>query len=81
MNEQERLTEQRRKLFKQLDWLLVIAPPILALVVGCVGAFLVAAVVPIPNTSFWGRWALGVLVILGLPTLAFVIKSWYERSR
>jgi membrane-anchored protein YejM (alkaline phosphatase superfamily) len=67
--------EERRKVFRQISWAFVYAPPILAAFIGVFGAAFLAFFVPVPNTNFWGRWALGVVVILVLPALAYWLKE------
>lgn len=81
MSVKEQLEERRRKLFKQMDWLFVILPPLLAMFVGAVGGFFVALVIPIPETSFWGRWLIGFVGILGIPTIGYGLKLLFERNR
>jgi uncharacterized membrane protein len=62
-----------------MEWVFVYAPPLLAVWVAGSAALLLAFFVPIPGTSFWGRWALGMLVILVLPTIAYVVWSRVRR--
>lgn len=61
-----------------MEWLFVIAPPLLALFIAGFGAAFLAWLVPVPGTTFWGRWALVVLVLLGLPLLWQGIR-WLQR--
>jgi hypothetical protein len=58
-----------------MEWAFVYGPPIVAVLVAVSGSALLALFVPVPNTSFWGRWAIAFLLILGLPTLAYLVRS------
>jgi hypothetical protein len=71
--------EERQKLFRRMEWLYVYVPPLLALLIGVGGALILAAVVPIPGTTFLGRWVLGVLILLVLPTVLYVVWSYVKR--
>ena len=73
--DREELERRRRQLFRRMEWVFVYAPPLLALFIGVFGALFLAWAVAIPGTSFLGRWALGLLVILGLPALLYWIRS------
>lgn len=67
--------EERRKLFRRMERVFVIAPPILAILVGVIGSGLLALFVPIPSIGFWGRWLLGVLIILVFPAIIFILRD------
>ncbi len=69
------LDEERRRLFRRMEWIFVYAPPLLALFIAVFGAAFLAWAVDLDGTSFLGRWALGVLLILGLPGLVYLVQS------
>ncbi|HUE96759.1 MAG TPA: hypothetical protein VMN39_08870 [Longimicrobiaceae bacterium] len=71
--------QERKKLFRRMEWAFVYAPPLLAAFVGIFGGIFLAYFVPVPGTTFWGRWALAMLVILVLPTLAYVVRERLRR--
>lgn len=73
--------EERRKIFSRMEWVYVYTPPILAIVVGVAGSALLAYLIPLGTMTFWGRWALGVLIILVFPSVIYVVKSYLERGR
>jgi uncharacterized membrane protein len=64
-----------------MEWVFVYAPPVLALLVGAIGAALFAFLVPLANTTYLGRWAIGILLILVLPTVIYLVKSYLERDQ
>lgn len=70
---------EREKLFRQMTWIYVYGPPILAILIGVFGGFVLALFVPVDGTTFWQRWLGAVLLVLGLPTLAYIIKSMLTR--
>ena len=67
--------QERRKLFRRMEWVFVYAPPLLAIFMAVFGGLFLAFVVPLEGTTFLGRWALAVLVTLVLPTLAYLVKE------
>jgi len=67
--------EERRRLFRRMEWVYVYAPPLLALVIAVFGAAFLAWAVDLDGTTFLGRWALGVLLLLGIPGLIVLIQS------
>lgn len=73
--DREELERQRRQLFRRMEWVFIYAPPLLALFVSVFGSLFLAWAVAIPGTTFWGRWALGMLVILVLPALVYWLHS------
>jgi hypothetical protein len=75
----KRPDDERKRLFRKMEWLFVYAPPLLALFIGGFGALFLAAVVPVPGTTFLGRWVLAVLVILVLPTIVYVVRLLLKR--
>jgi hypothetical protein len=68
--------EERRRIFRRMEYVFVYAPPLLALFFGLSGAAFLAFIAPIPGTSYWGRWAIFVGVLLVLPTLAYLV--WHR---
>ena len=73
--------EERRRLFRRMAWVYVYAPPILAVLISVIGSAVLAFIIPLRGTTFLGRWALGVLIILVFPTVIYVVKSYLERGR
>jgi hypothetical protein len=74
------LDEERRRLFRRMEWVFVYAPPLLAAFIGVFGAAFLAWAVYLPGTTFWGRWAIGVLLILVLPGLVYYLLDRKNRS-
>jgi len=72
-----RSDEERRRLFRRMEWVFVYAPPLIALFVAGFGALFVAWLLEIPGTTFWGRWTVLVVIILGIPIVGHLI----QRSR
>jgi hypothetical protein len=70
--------EERRRLFRRMEWVFVFGPPLVALFIAAFGATFIAWLVPLPGTSFWGRWAIVVLIILGLPLIWYLIQRRRE---
>ena len=67
--------EERRRLFRRMEWVFVYAPPVLAVFVGVFGAAFLAWAVDVPGTNFRGRWALGTIALLVLPAIVYYIQS------
>jgi hypothetical protein len=61
-----------------MEWLFVFAPPLLAAFIAGFGALFVAWLVPVPGTSFWGRWAVVVAIVLGIPVAWQLIQRLRE---
>ena len=72
---QQDADRERQKLFGRMEWVFVYLPPILAICIGVFGGLFLAAVVPLEGTTFWGRWALAVLLILVLPALVYLVRE------
>jgi hypothetical protein len=79
MRERRSTDEERRKIFRRMTWVYVYLPPLLAIFIAMIGSTIVAFLVPIEGTTFWGRWALGMLVILVLPAIVFATKTYLKR--
>jgi hypothetical protein len=73
--------EERRRLFRKMEWVFVVAPPVLAVFIAAFGAAFVAWLVQFPGTTFWGRWAVLVAVILGIPLLWHGVRWVLENRR
>ncbi len=72
--------QERRRLFRQMEWVFVWAPPLLAVFFTVFGAAFLAWLVAIPGTGFWLRWVVLVVIILGIP-LAWQGIQWWRDSR
>lgn len=62
-----RSDEERRRLFRRMEWAFVFAPPLIAAFVAGFGALFIAWLLPVPGTTFWGRWGIVVGIVLGIP--------------
>ena len=72
--------EARRRIFRRMEWVYVYAPPFLAVCVAAAGSALLAFVVPVPDTTFRGRWALAMVVVLVIPALVHFLRSRIGRG-
>lgn len=72
--------EERRRIFRRMEWTFVYAPPTLAVLVAVFGSAFLAWAVDVDGIGFWGRWAVGVLVLLVLPALVYWIRSRRDRN-
>ena len=72
--------EERRRVFQRMEWVYVYAPPFLAVGIALAGAFLLALFVPLEGTTLLGRWGLGVGLLLGVPLVIYVVKSWLGKG-
>jgi polyferredoxin len=70
--------EERRRIFRRMEWAFVWAPPLIALVFGLSGSAVLAFLVPIPGVGFYARWAIFVVLVLVVPTLGYLV---WERVR
>jgi hypothetical protein len=73
--------EERRRLFRRMEWVFVFGPPLAAVFIAGFGAAFVAWLIHIPGTTFWGRWAILVALILGLPLLWHGARRILESRR
>lgn len=71
--------ERRRELFRRMEWLFVYGPPIGIAFITIFGSLFLATVVPLRGTNFWGRLALAAFAILGIPALAYLVRSWWQK--
>lgn len=67
--------DERRRVLRRMEWFFVYLPPALAVLIAALGAALIAWLAPIGETTFWERWTIIVLVVLGIPT-AWQIYNW-----
>ena len=71
--------EERRRLFRRMEWVFVYGPPLLLLFVGASSSLLLAWLVPVPGLQFWAKWLIGMLLIVGLPVAAYLIRERWTR--
>jgi len=70
---------ERRKLFRRMEWVLVYAPPLVAVFIALFGGIVLALFVPVPGTNFWGRWAIAIGILLVLPVLVYLLRALLRR--
>jgi hypothetical protein len=68
------LDRRRRKLLKEMEWVFVYAPVMLAVLVALLAGAFIAWIVQVPGTNFWGRWAIAALLIIAIPAAGQLIK-------
>jgi hypothetical protein len=68
----------RRRLFRRMEWVFVYGPPLLALFIAVFGGAFLAWLVPLAGTTFWQRWVGVVLIVLGIPALIYLVRTWWE---
>jgi hypothetical protein len=61
-----------------MEWVFVFGPPLVALFIAVFGAMFIAWLVPLPGTSFWARWLIVVVIVLGLPLAWYMIQRRRE---
>jgi hypothetical protein len=71
--------EERRRIFRRMEYAFVWAPPLIALVFAVSGSAVLAFLVPIPGVGFYARWAIFVLAVLVVPALAYVVWDRVRR--
>lgn len=71
--------EERRKLFRRMEWVFVWAPPLLIILIAGSAGALVAWLVPIEGFGFWARWLFVFLVVIGAPLLVYVVRERLRR--
>lgn len=71
---------ERRRLFRRMEWAFVFGPPLIALFVAVFGALFMAWLIPVPGTSFWGRWLIVVLIILGIPIAGHLVQRLKQKT-
>jgi hypothetical protein len=62
-----------------MEWVFVFLPPILALFISVFGGLFLAFFVPLPGTNLWGRWAIAVGIILGVPLGVHLVRARLRR--
>lgn len=78
-NPQPTPDERRRRLFRQMKWIFVVAPPLLAFAVALsTGAFL-AWFFRVEGTTFLGRWAAASGLIILVPLAAYGVRALWRR--
>jgi hypothetical protein len=71
--------EQRRRLFRQMEWVFVILPPVIAVAVAAAAGAFLAWLVRVEGTSFLGRWvAISALLVIG-PLVAYGVRMLWSR--
>lgn len=73
--------EERRKLFRRMEWVFVYAPPILAAFIGVFGGYFLAWFFRIEGTTFAQRWIGAVLILLGGTGAAFLVHRWWTERK
>jgi hypothetical protein len=68
--------EERRRLFRRMEWVFVYAPPLLALFVGVFGGAFLAWLLPLGGT-YTQRWIGASVLLLGGTGLLYAIHSWW----
>jgi hypothetical protein len=66
---------ERRRIFRQIEWAFVYIPPLVTLFFTVFGAAFLAFFIPIPGTTFWGRWAISIVVILVIPAVVYFVRE------
>ncbi len=69
----------RQRVFRRMEWVYVWLPPALAVLVAGAASLAIAALVPLPNTTFWGRWGLAMLVVLVAPAAVYLVRHLLNR--
>ena len=67
--------EERRKLFRKMEWVFVYAPPLLAIFIAAFGAMFLAFFVPIGEYGLWARWGMIFGLVMVLSFLAHLVWS------
>jgi hypothetical protein len=70
--------EERRRLFRRMEWFFVFGPPLLALFIAVFGAWFIAWLIAVPGTTFWGRWLIVFLILVGIPLAGHLIQRMRE---
>lgn len=71
--------ERRRRLFRQMEWVFVILPPVIAVAVAAAAGAFLAWLFPVGGTTFWGRWAAVTAMLIIGPLVAYGIRTLWER--
>jgi hypothetical protein len=73
--------EERRRLFRRMEWVFVWAPPLLALFVGVFGGAFLAWLLPIGGTTYTQRWIAASVLLLGGTGLVYLVAQWWGGRR
>jgi hypothetical protein len=64
-----------------MEWVFVIGPPLVALMVGIAGGAFLAWFVRVEGTTFAARWLGASFLLLGGTALLYGIHSWWSGRR
>ena len=70
--------EERRKLFRRMEWVFVWAPPLIAAFIGIFGGAFLAWFFRVHGTTFAQRWAGATLLLLGGTGAVFLLHRWWS---
>lgn len=73
--------EERRRLFRRMEWVFVWGPPLLAVFVGVFGGAFLAWLLRIGGTTFAQRWIGATVLLLGGTGLLYGISYWWGQRR
>lgn len=74
--------EERRRVFRRMEWIFVYGPPIVAVLVAGGTGWLIAWLVRVSGTSFYGRWLIVTVLLLAIPAAGQLLLSrWRNRHR
>lgn len=69
----------RRRVFRRMEWLYVWGPPAAAVLTAAGASAILAAFVPLEGITFWGRWGLGMLILLVAPVVVYIARELLNR--
>jgi uncharacterized membrane protein len=73
--------EERRRLFRRMEWVFVYLPPLLAVLAGTAGGAVLAWLVRIEGTTYAQRWlGSSVLLLAGTGMVYLAVQWWTERK-
>ena len=58
-----------------MEWVYIYLPPVLIIAFAALGGAILAALIEIDGTSFRGRWAVGSLALVVLPTAVYFVRE------
>lgn len=77
--DERRPDEQRRRLFRQMELLFVVLPPLIAVAVAAAAGALLAWLFPVGGTTFGRRWAVVTAALIFFPAVAYGARmAWYR---
>jgi len=59
--------EERKQLFRRMEWYYVWLPPLLLVVFAVLGGLLLAWIVPVRGVDLWLRWAVITALLVLIP--------------